>query len=91
VWPAIVWIVLLTAAFLCYPRRPRSAGTLMILVGAWTLLLKYMNWGNGRVTTGVWTAAWVAVFWLAVGLFWTVKFRDPDVRAAHVDYWTAKS
>jgi hypothetical protein len=90
-WPAMVWIGLLTAGFLCYPRRPRTAGTLMILVGAWTFLLKYMNWGNGRVTTGVWTAFWVAAFWFIVGLLWIVKFRDRDVRAAHVGYWTAKS
>ena len=51
-----VWMVLLTAALLVYPRRPRTAGVLIALMGVWTYLLPYLPWNNQRVNTGYWTA-----------------------------------
>jgi hypothetical protein len=90
-FPAVVWTALLTAALLTYPRRPRTAGALLIGLGLWTFLLRYMHWGSGRVASGVWTASWVAALWLAIGVSWIVKFSNRDTRAAHVGYWTAKS
>ena len=53
-----VWVALLTAALLAYPRRPRVAGALIALMGGWTFLLRYLQWNNERVTTGFWTAWW---------------------------------
>lgn len=86
-----VWVTLLTTALLCYPRRPRTAGALFILLGVWTFLLRYLTWGDGRTSTGWWGALDVAALWLAMGLFWLVKFSNPTTRAEHVGYWTAKS
>ena len=86
-----VWIALLTAALLDYPRRPRTAGALIALMGAWTFLLRYLPWNNQRVTAGIWTAWWMAAFWLAWGLIWIVRFSNTERRAAHVAYWTAKT
>jgi hypothetical protein len=87
---AFVWIALLTAALLVYPRRPRVAGTLVALMGAWTFLLRYLPWTNQRVTAGFWTTWWMAAFWLAWGLVWIVRFSSPARRASHIAYWTAK-
>ncbi len=88
---AFVWIALLTAALLVYPRRPRTAGVLVALMGVWTFFLRHMRWDATRVTTGFWTAPWMAAFWLAWGLVWIVRFSNARRRAAHIDYWTAKS
>jgi hypothetical protein len=74
-----VWVALLTAALLVYPRRPRVAGTLVALMGGWTFLLRYLQWNNDRVTTGFWTAWWI------------VRFSNAERRASHIAYWTAKS
>ena len=88
---AFVWIALLTAALLVYPRRPRTAGVLIAAMGVWTFLLRYLHWTSDRVTAGFWTAWWMAAFWLVWGLVWIVRFSSAESRAAHVDYWTAKS
>jgi hypothetical protein len=74
-----VWVALLTAALLAYPRRPRTAGALIALMGAWTFLLRYLQWNNERITVGFWTSWWMAAIWLGWGLIWIVA------------YWTAKS
>ncbi len=86
-----VWVALLTAALLVYPRRPRVAGTLVALMGGWTFLLRYLQWTNDRVTTGFWTAWWMAAFWLVWGFVWIVRFSNAERRASHIAYWTAKS
>ena len=86
----LVWMVLLTAALLVYPRRPRTAGVLIALMGAWTYLLRYLPWNNQRVNTGYWTAWWMAAFWLAWGLIWIVRYSSRERRAAHLAYWTEK-
>ena len=88
---AAVWIVLLTASLLVYPRRPRTAGTLLVLLACWTLSIRFMTWGNGRASSGLWGATWVAIVWLVVGLFWIVKFSNASRRAEHIGYWTEKA
>jgi hypothetical protein len=88
---ALVWITLLTSGLLCYPRRPRTAGLLFVLLAVWTWLLRFLSWGDGRTSTGTWGASWVAAIWLAMGLFWLVKFSNATARAEHVGYWTAKN
>ena len=88
---AFVWIALLTAALLVYPRRPRTAGALVALMGVWTFLLRYLQWNNERITTGFWTARWMGAFWLVWGTIWIVRFSNAERRALHVAYWTAKS
>ena len=85
-----VWMVLLAAALLVYPRRPRTAGVLIALMGGWTYLLRYLPWNNQRVNTGYWTAWYMVAFWLGWGLIWIVRYSDADRRAAHLAYWTEK-
>jgi hypothetical protein len=29
-------------------------------------------------------------FWIALGMWYLVKFRNPDARSKHVEYFTAK-
>ena len=86
----VVWVVLLSTALLVYPRRPRTAGALIALMGAWTFLLHRLPFNNQRVTTGYWTAWWMAAFWLAWGLIWVVRFSNTARRDAHIAYWTEK-
>ena len=84
-WPSFLWIVLLAVAGLCYPRRPRTAGALFLALGALSILMQFThNAGNGL-------AALAGVFWIGLGVWYVVKFRNPDVRAKHVEYWTAKA
>ena len=51
-----VWMVLLTAALLVYPRRPRTAGVLIALMGVWTYLLPLPALEQPARDTGYWTA-----------------------------------
>jgi hypothetical protein len=87
----VVWVALLTSALLAYPRRPLAAGVLIALMGIWTFVLRYLPWNIQRLTTGYWTAWWMAAFWLAWGLVWIVRFSNARRRAAHIAYWTAKA
>ena len=86
----VVWIALLTGALLVYPRRPRTAGVLIALMGVWTFALRYLPWTNQRVTAGYWTSWWMASIWIGWGLIWIVRFSFRRTRTAHIDYWTAK-
>jgi hypothetical protein len=81
----LLWFALLTAAGLCYPRRPRVAGMLFVILGALSIVLTFpqragYQWG---VVAGV--------FWIALGAWQLVKFHNPNVRAKHIEYWTAKA
>jgi hypothetical protein len=88
---AAVWGMLLTAGGLLYPRRPRLAGLMLVLLGLWTIPLGTYNWAGGRTGTSVWAAGWLAVCWCAVGLAWIIRFSNAKARAEHIGYWTAKA
>ena len=84
-WSGVLWFALLTAAMLCYPRRPRTAGVLWVVLGMLSLFLRYLhNPGNllGSVS---------GAFFVILGVTYLFKYRRPDVRAKHVEYWTAKA
>lgn len=84
-WTFVLWLTLLTAAGLCYPRRPRTAGALFIALGVLSGVLSFVhNSGNALV-------AFSGVFWIGLGASYLLKYRHPDVRAKHVEYWTAKA
>jgi hypothetical protein len=78
-----LWFALLTAAMLCYPRRPRVAGLLWIALGTLSLLQSYTQSARLGATSGL--------FFIGLGIWYLVKYRDAIVRAKHVEYWTAKA
>jgi hypothetical protein len=84
-WPGLLWFALLTAGMLSYPRRPRTAGVLWIMLGVLSLTMSFQ-----RNATS-WFGPIPGVFMIGMGIWYLAKFRDPDVRAKHVEYWTAKA
>jgi hypothetical protein len=87
---AIVWTALLTAACLVYPRRPRTAALLTVMLGVWTVVARLLQWSQPRSPIGFWPAMALGAFWCALGVTGLVKFRRASARAAHIGYWTAK-
>jgi hypothetical protein len=79
----LLWFALLTAAMLCYPRRPRTAGVLWMMLGTLSLVQSYTRSAQLGAVSGV--------FCIGLGIWYLVKYRDADVRAKHVEYWTAKA
>jgi hypothetical protein len=84
-WPGILWFVLLAAAGLCYPRRPRTSGLLWAMLGVLSLTMSAQRHA-GSVLGVV-----PGLFMLSMGVWYLIKYRHPDVRAKHVEYWTAKA
>jgi hypothetical protein len=84
-WSGLLWIALIAAAGLCYPRRPRTAGVLFLALGVLSAALAFTHSpGNGLAPVA-------GAFWIGLGVWYLVKFRHPDARAKHVEYWTAKA
>lgn len=78
-----VWLGLMGAGALCYPRRPRATGVLFIVAGGFTFAL----WAAGAIGDAPPIAALTSAA-LGLGNLW--RFRDPTVRAEHVAEWTGK-
>jgi hypothetical protein len=84
-WSGLLWFGLLTAGMLAYPRRPRIAGVLWIALGVLTAAFNLQRSpGNPRGLVG-------GAFMIAMGLWHLLRYRRADVRAKHVEYWTAKA
>jgi hypothetical protein len=80
------WFLLLTAAALCYPRRPRLSGALFIVLGGWSIVLRsFSGPGSGLLALGS------GAFWVVLGVSYLVRFRSATVRAEHIAHWTAKA
>ena len=78
-----VWLGLMGAGGLCYPRRPRASGVLFLVAGAFMLAV----WATGAIgEVPPLVAATSAT--LGFGVLW--RFRDPAVRAAHDADWRGK-
>jgi hypothetical protein len=86
-WGFVCWFGILAVAGLCYPRRPRTSGTVFILLGVWSLILQL----TARTPVSVLHAFWFAALWFGLGVSYLIRFRDPLVRAKHVAHWTTKS
>ena len=84
-WAGLLWFVLLAAALLCYPRRPRTAGTLWIMLGVLSLLNNLERYAES------WFGPTGGLFMIGLGVWYLIKYRSPDVRAKHIEYWTAKA
>jgi hypothetical protein len=84
-WTGLLWFTLLASAGLCYPRRPRLAGGLFIALGVLSAGLAVQA-GAGNSA-----AAFAGMTWSSLGLSWLVRYRKPEARAKHVEYWTAKA
>jgi hypothetical protein len=81
----VLWFVLLTAAGLLYPRRPRISGLTFIALGILSIVV-VMQQGNGLTHYSL-----TGFSCIALGIWYLVKFRDPNVRDEHVRSWTAKA
>ena len=81
-WILTCWLVLMGAAALCYPRRPRTAGTLFLVAGGFMFVV----WAVGAIGANPPVIAATSAA-LGLGTLW--KFRDSAVRAKHVAEWTA--
>ena len=61
----VIWLILLAAAGICMPTRPRASGALFILLGVWSSVLRL---AAGEVRPIPWLAALgIGVFWIALG------------------------
>lgn len=76
----VLWFARLAAAMLCYPRRPRTAGTLWIMLGVLSLTRIVPRDSNS------WSGPISGMFMIAMGTWYLVKYRRPDIRAKHVEY-----
>jgi hypothetical protein len=79
-----VWLMLMGAGGLCYPRMPRATGVLF--VGAAVFL--FIVWAAGAIGD---TPPLLSVISSALGFGQLWRFRDPSVRAAHAAEWTGKA
>ena len=61
------------------------AGMLWIMLGTLSVVLKFLSGSVG------WMGATSGVFMVALGLWYLIKYSNPDARAKHVEYWTAKA
>jgi hypothetical protein len=79
-----VWLMLMGAGGLFYPRKPLATGVLFISAGAFMLAV----WSAGLIGN---TQPIIAATSVALGSSQLWKFRDPSVRGAHVAEWTGKA
>jgi hypothetical protein len=79
----IVFLTILGAGGLCYPRRPRLTGVVFMAAGGYLMTVTAVGTIGGSTLFG---ATWVA---LGLGMLW--RFRDSAVRSVHVAEWTDQS
>ena len=84
-WTGLLCFGLLTVGLLCYPRRPRTTGIFMVALGILSILLQIQQ-GPPTLLSSV-----SGGFFIVMGVSYLVKYRHADVRARHVEYWTAKA
>lgn len=84
----LIWLAVLTAAGLCFPRRPHITGILFILLGVWSSILRLVASGSARPVPWF-TALGMGAVWFAIGISHIRRYADPHTRAAHVKSWTA--
>ena len=76
-----VFLAIMAAGGLCYPRRPRATGVLFLAAGGFMLGV----WATGMIGGGPPIPAATSAA-IGLGMMW--RFRNPTVRAAHVAEWT---
>lgn len=84
----VIWLGLLAAAGLCFPRRPQMTGVLFILLGVWSSVLRLAASGGARPVPWF-TALGMGAVWFAIGISHIRRYADPQARAEHVKSWTA--
>jgi hypothetical protein len=75
-----LWLALMGAGGLCYPRRPRTAGVLFVSAGGFMLVV----WAMGAIGD---QPPFIAAISAALGLGKIWQFRSPATRAAHRAEW----
>ena len=68
----VVWLLLLAAAGICMPRRPRTSGALFVLLGIWSSALRFSAGGAARPVPWI-AALGIGVFWIALGTRYLLK------------------
>lgn len=84
------WLGLLTAAALCFPRRPRLSGLLFLALGVWSVLLRFTTLGSTQPGSLL-VALGSGVVWFWIGIMFLVRFHDSAARSAHVKSWTSRT
>jgi hypothetical protein len=79
-----VWLMLMGAGGLCYPRSPRATGVLFVAAGGFLFAV----WTAGLIGDAPPLNAAISAA-LGLGNLW--RFRGPSVRAAHVAEWTGRA
>jgi hypothetical protein len=68
----VIWLVLLAAAGVCVPTRPRTSGVFFILLGLWSSVMRLLSIGAARPLP--WFAALgMGLFWIALGTRYLVR------------------
>ena len=62
----IICLILLAAAGICMPTRPRASGALFILLGVWSSVLR-LSAGSGARPVPWLAALAIGAFWIALG------------------------
>jgi hypothetical protein len=79
-----IWLTIVAAAGLCYPRLPRAAGVLFLAAGGFMLAV----WVAGAIGNAPPINAATSAM-LGFGTLW--KFRDSAARAGHVAEWRGRA
>ena len=70
-WTGLLWFAVLAAAVLCYPRRPRTAGTLWIILGALSVATRFTR------DAGSSFAQMRGLFMIGMGTWYLVRIPQP--------------
>jgi hypothetical protein len=67
------------------PTKTTNGRHAWITLGVLSVALKFLSGSAG------WMGVTSGMFMVALGLRYLIKYSSPDVRAKHLEYWTAKA
>ena len=84
-WAGLLWFVLLSSGFALLPAP--AANSRRVVDHA--RILSLLN--NPERYAESWFGPTGGLFMIGLGVRYLIKYRSPDVRAKHIEYWTAKA